>query len=244
MDVRRYYQPTETGFYYLQSRYYDPIVKRFLNADSYGSTGQGFTGYNMFAYCGNNPANGSDPTGQWIIADGLEWLWDNVVEPAAEWVSDEIIEPVVKYVNNDDPKYCENHFFSFYRGAPVFNVESKFIEDIGLTSWSFGVIVLNNKKGDSDFEDTLKHEYGHTVQMKNLGIAEYSAKVAGPSIVYNLMSRGNEYLSDLYYCMPWERVADYFGNPGNRSFSYSWSRSLYNNPKWIEKCLKLFGGTQ
>ena len=45
----------ETGFYYLQSRYYDPALGRFLNADSYASTGQGFLGYNMFAYCGNNP---------------------------------------------------------------------------------------------------------------------------------------------------------------------------------------------
>ena len=58
-----YYFDMETGFYYLQSRYYDPIVKRFLNADSYASTGQGFLGYNMFAYCGNNPANSSDSCG-------------------------------------------------------------------------------------------------------------------------------------------------------------------------------------
>ncbi len=54
---------TETGFYYLQSRYYDPIVKRFLNADSYASTGQGFIGYNMFAYCNNCPVIGADPAG-------------------------------------------------------------------------------------------------------------------------------------------------------------------------------------
>ena len=53
----------ESGFYYLQSRYYDPIVKRFLNADSYGSTGQGFLGYNMFAYCTNNPSNSIDIAG-------------------------------------------------------------------------------------------------------------------------------------------------------------------------------------
>ena len=38
-------------------------MKRFLNADSYGSTGQGFLGYNMFAYCNNNPANSKDPSG-------------------------------------------------------------------------------------------------------------------------------------------------------------------------------------
>ena len=53
----------ETGFYYLQSRYYDPAVRRFLNADTLASTGQGFLGYNMFAYCNNNPTNMSDTEG-------------------------------------------------------------------------------------------------------------------------------------------------------------------------------------
>jgi RHS repeat-associated protein len=43
------YYDTESGFYYLQSRYYDPQVGRFLNADSYVSTGQGILGHNMFA---------------------------------------------------------------------------------------------------------------------------------------------------------------------------------------------------
>ena len=63
LRYRGYYYDIETGFYYLQSRYYDPIVKRFLNADSYGSTGQGFLGYNMFAYCNNDPVNAADPAG-------------------------------------------------------------------------------------------------------------------------------------------------------------------------------------
>ncbi|MBQ8354945.1 MAG: RHS repeat protein, partial [Oscillospiraceae bacterium] len=48
---RGYYYDTETGFYYLQSRYYDPSIGRFINADSFASTGQGFVGYNVFAYC-------------------------------------------------------------------------------------------------------------------------------------------------------------------------------------------------
>ena len=68
LRYRGYYYDTETGFYYLQSRYYDPIVKRFLNADSYASTGQGFLGYNMFAYCENRPTVGCDPTGEFILA--------------------------------------------------------------------------------------------------------------------------------------------------------------------------------
>lgn len=51
--------------YYLQSRYYDPNTCRFINADGYVSTGQGILGNNMFAYCGNNPVMGYDPTGHW-----------------------------------------------------------------------------------------------------------------------------------------------------------------------------------
>jgi len=60
---RGYYYDNETGFYYLQSRYYDPVMQRFLNADGLISTGQGILGYNMFAYCGNNPVMMADHTG-------------------------------------------------------------------------------------------------------------------------------------------------------------------------------------
>ena len=63
LRYRGYYYDTETGFYYLQSRYYDSVNHRFINADSYASTGQGFVGVNMFAYCNNNPAVYADPHG-------------------------------------------------------------------------------------------------------------------------------------------------------------------------------------
>jgi RHS repeat-associated protein len=63
LRYRGYYYDGESGFYYLQSRYYDPALGRFINADSYASTGQGFLGYNMFAYCGNNPCNKNDNSG-------------------------------------------------------------------------------------------------------------------------------------------------------------------------------------
>ena len=49
--------------YYLQSRYYDPAVGRFINADGYVSTGQGYVGYNAFAYCLNNPVVCKDESG-------------------------------------------------------------------------------------------------------------------------------------------------------------------------------------
>ena len=57
---RGYYYDSETGFYYLQSRYYDPVLCRFINADGYVSTGSGFLGCNMYAYCNNNPVSTVD----------------------------------------------------------------------------------------------------------------------------------------------------------------------------------------
>ena len=66
LRYRGYYYDSETGFYYLQSRYYDPEICRFINADSYASTGQGLLGYNMFAYCQNNPIAFADYNGEWI----------------------------------------------------------------------------------------------------------------------------------------------------------------------------------
>ena len=57
--------------YYLQSRYYDPELGRFINADSYTSTGQGILGNNMFTYCGNNPVGREDDGGEfWNVVVG------------------------------------------------------------------------------------------------------------------------------------------------------------------------------
>ena len=70
---RGYYYDRESGLYYLQSRYYDPVTGRFLNADSLLSQGT-ILGNNMFAYCLNNPVNMTDETGntdKWAIGDCL-----------------------------------------------------------------------------------------------------------------------------------------------------------------------------
>ena len=73
LRYRGYYYDSETGFYYLQSRYYDPANRRFINADTYSSTDPGDAiGCNMFAYCGNNPVMRNDYSGDawwhWVVA--------------------------------------------------------------------------------------------------------------------------------------------------------------------------------
>ena len=69
LTYRGYVYDHETGLYYLQSRYYNPAIRQFISPDAFVSTGQGYMGYNMFAYCGNNPVNRADPNGEgWITA--------------------------------------------------------------------------------------------------------------------------------------------------------------------------------
>ena len=66
LRYRGYYYDTETGFYYLNSRHYDPVVGRFVNADGHISdVGGNVVGNNMFAYCFNNPVNLVDQLGNW-----------------------------------------------------------------------------------------------------------------------------------------------------------------------------------
>ena len=73
---KSYYYDSETRLYYLRSRSYDPVVGRFLNADStdYLGVTQTLLSYNLFAYCENNPVNSIDETGffgtpiQWVMA--------------------------------------------------------------------------------------------------------------------------------------------------------------------------------
>jgi len=68
LRYRGYVYDQETQLYYLQSRYYNPKIGRFLNADALVATGQGVVGNNMFAYCNNNPINRKDETGYLAVA--------------------------------------------------------------------------------------------------------------------------------------------------------------------------------
>ena len=65
---RSYYFDNETGLYYLQSRYYDPQVGRFINADSidYLEPEQ-LQGLNLYSYCQNNPVMYYDPSGHIVV---------------------------------------------------------------------------------------------------------------------------------------------------------------------------------
>ena len=67
---RGYRFDVETGLYYLQSRYYDPAIGRFISSDGLlGETGNLAT-HNMYAYCANNPVMHVDPSGESFLLIG------------------------------------------------------------------------------------------------------------------------------------------------------------------------------
>ena len=65
---RGYYFDSDSGLYYVSSRYYNPEVGRWINADNRFDVGAGFAGYNLFAYCANNPVILFDPEGGFAVS--------------------------------------------------------------------------------------------------------------------------------------------------------------------------------
>jgi RHS repeat-associated protein len=64
---RGYYYDSETGFYYLNARYYSPELRRFISPDDTAYLDpESVNGLNLYCYCNNDPVNFVDPSGHWI----------------------------------------------------------------------------------------------------------------------------------------------------------------------------------
>ncbi|MBO5891657.1 MAG: RHS repeat-associated core domain-containing protein [Oscillospiraceae bacterium] len=219
LRYRGYYYDQETGLYHLWSRYYDPQTGRFISPDSYASTGQGPLGYNMFAYCKNNPVNYADPSG-----NAAFWTTTGDVNPflaltsylgsggggggsasaAVSGVTAAVQRKTTNFDNSSEEDVLnrvETYGVAFYKGVLVVKTQYD-------ASYSFGFIGISHLQLDSD---TLKHEYGHTVQLKNMGVGKYIVDVVIPSITINLLERQGKLPYD-YYSYPWEAEANALGN--------------------------------
>jgi RHS repeat-associated protein len=64
---RGYRYDSEINMYYLNSRYYNPEIGRFINADGLLGELGNIQSTNMYAYCANNPVMYLDPSGEFPI---------------------------------------------------------------------------------------------------------------------------------------------------------------------------------
>ena len=219
LKYRGYYYDDQLQMYYLQSRYYDPVIGRFISPDTLlpGVSGS-LHGYNLYVYCFNNPVMYTDSTGNWP-----EWV-EQTYHKVRNWFKGKISEidliiDEIKNVDKDNESedvVINADYVAYYKGHLVIKTDLQ----IG---FSFGIIFLSNDPSVQSNE--VKHEFGHTEQLDNLGVGAYITEVALPSVtawvVYKL-----ECLPFDYYTSPWESEADKLGSVGRkRPETRSWTES-------------------
>ena len=173
-------------------------------------------GYNMFAYCFNNPVNMTDSAGSWPTWHDIEAGFKKVVD----WVNNNLIQPVVNFgkdlaedvtnydINNSsEGRVLESNYFSSYKGILVLRTN-------GERSGFFGAIFLTRETNSrSSPEDVLRHEYGHSKQWEQLDILNYALCIGLPS--------WRQWGTGEYYSKPWEITADIYGGVQSRNHSQS-----------------------
>lgn len=121
ITYRSYYMDFETGFFYLNSRYYISFFCRFLNADGIYDTHTGVLSHNMFTYCNNNPVNMIDSEGTGPRWDKFKQKVSDIWNCVVDWFSGDggeyanaavdIIDGVKNYTNavRDATEDCQTH---------------------------------------------------------------------------------------------------------------------------------------
>ena len=150
---RGYYYDTETGFYYLITRYYDPVVGRFISADGFVVTPSGnILSANMFAYCENHPIGRRDNNGEWF---GLDDLIAGAVG-AVVGLASQLVSDVVNSVSSGSWEFSSGEtYFGAAVGGAVGGVASLYVSPtvgvaIGTATSSLVTQVVENITGDED----------------------------------------------------------------------------------------------
>ena len=104
--------------------------------------------------------------------------------------------------NEDEKKVLDAKIFSFYKGHPVLRVPGRRSASL----WMLFITYETNKRRNP--EDIVRHEYGHTVQLKKLGFFRFGFCIGIPSR-FKLGSKS-------YYDKPWEVLADVYGGVTSR----------------------------
>ena len=182
-------------------------------------TGTGILGHNMFLYCDNNPVIRTDSTGGNWLKDAWDNFTTDVKNMAIKFVA-EIIVDIITYDqdNTDLQKVLDANWFSSYKGVPVLKFPK------GNNGCSVGIIIV----GDTVDTETIKHEYGHRLQLDQMGTWNYIKKVAIPSATIFALSQLVTLDYD-YYGAPFEAEADALGGVNRTYNNTPWPDGFYNS---------------
>ena len=126
------YYDTESGFYYLRGRYYDPSIRRFTTPDPAED------GINWYAYCGNNPVDFIDPSGYKYFAK-QEIIGTNV--KMTQYYSGSDLEKLYNTTSEDEInfKYFYDGFCALATSLTVALTGSTIGALIGIGEWLDGL---------------------------------------------------------------------------------------------------------
>lgn len=128
---------TDTGLTYMQARYYDPVIGRFLSPDPVGFMNAGPSSFNRYLYPVNDPINATDPTGMYCEnRDNGTYVCDPPGDEIGEYtVPSEVIEKLGGYMPDIGPDFANYHEYTATTSAPessdsfVEKVEQEVIND-------------------------------------------------------------------------------------------------------------------
>ena len=199
---RGYYYDIESGLYYLMSRYYDPEIGQFISMDTPNYLKpEAIGGVDLYVYCNNNPVMYVDPSGHFkglpfqITVSVLFYMGFSIASIFDEDIKKDMDRIGWNPFNSDEQTVINSTKVSFYRGVPVIQVHWQ------KGSLSLGCIFLENTYYGENvtMEDVLKHEYGHSIQLRKMGLIDYLIFIGIPSISYNKKNS------------PWELSASILG---------------------------------
>ena len=174
---RSYIYDYETSFYYLQSRYYDYEIGRFINADDIDYLGIGHNellSYNLYSYASNNPIMGIDPEGNisWktLLGVGAALVIVGVVLVIAAPVAATAIGTTVAVTSTLGSKLV-------LTGIAVTTIST-----IGTSIENVGSNVYTANAGDGISEHTNGHKNWDKHSKKRPGSNEKKDKVMKPRI--------------------------------------------------------------
>ena len=146
-----------------------------------------------------------DAFGNWPIwiEKAVIWVIDRLIRAQADVLYD-VLEDIQNYDKNNqsEEKALESNYFSCYKGELVIRTNLD-------RSGYFGAIFLSrNANGEESPEDEVRHEYGHSIQMKQLGVVKYALCIGLPS--------WQKWGTGYYYDKPFEVTADILGDVRNQ----------------------------
>ena len=152
---RGYYFDTETNWYYLQSRYYNPEWCRFISPDSLFVAGDAITGSNMYAYCNGNPVSYVDPSGK--ASEESDFV--KITRPLVNivtilgWI---VPEAIANKLINRDFGEGTNDFSHFTESNPIFEeVMPFFTNDLLYYADYIIAPLVSSLTGKSDWKDRV-----------------------------------------------------------------------------------------